>query len=164
VKPGGSPEIGLKWVVGPVVVAALAAVAGHVRAARARGPFAAEIAALPEAERQAVERAPPLAIANATWALGSVEAVRQMLRFELDRLSDTEGVDRGRTLIRFGIIDTNPDGQAAVFNQACVADPRACDDQLKVAAEREVHARLVSPGNRLPLYFIGGHPRVQLPP
>jgi hypothetical protein len=97
--------------------------------------------------------------ADEIWAHGNEAAVRDMFRAELDRLPESEGKSRARVFLRFGIIDTNPDGQAALFSQACAADPTICDyDRLKKAAEREVHARLVAPGNHLPLYF-GGHPK-----
>ena len=76
---------------------------------------------------------------------------------EINRLPETQNMHRARVLLRFGIIDTNPDGQAALFAQACVADPTMCDDGLKQAAQREVKSRFVPPGNALPLYF-GGHP------
>jgi hypothetical protein len=93
--------------------------------------------------------------------LGSEDAVKKMLRAELDRLPEAEGKARARVLVRFGIIDSNPDGQAAVFFQACVADPSLCDRaRLIAAAERETHARLVEPGQHLPLYLMSGHPRV----
>ena len=45
-----------------------------------------------------------------------------MFRTELDRIPDTDGPGRARVFVRFGIIDTNFDGQAALFAQACVAD------------------------------------------
>jgi hypothetical protein len=99
--------------------------------------------------------------ADLTWALGDEEAVRKMFRKELDRLPESDGPGRARVFIRFGIIDSNPDGQAALFAQACVADPNVCDrDRLQQAAEREVRARKVPPGDHLPLYFIGHHPKV----
>jgi len=100
------------------------------------------------------------AIADATWALGSEDAVRKMFRVELDRIPESEGPTRARVFVRFGIIETNPDGQAALFAQACVADPAVCElDRLRQAAQREVQARFVPPGNVLPLFF-GGHPPV----
>ena len=80
-----------------------------------------------------------------------------MARFELDRLPESEGPSRARVFVRFGIIDTNPDGQAALFSQACVADSNDCE-HLKEAAQRETQARFVAPGNHLPLFFLGGHP------
>jgi hypothetical protein len=101
-----------------------------------------------------------LAVADTVWAFGSEDAVRKMARTELDRILESNGPGRGRVFVRFGIIDTNPDGQAALFAQACVADPSLCDrDRLQQAARREVQARFVAPGNVVPLYF-GGHPRV----
>ena len=103
-----------------------------------------------------------LAVADATWAFGSENAARKMFRTELDRLPD--GPQRARVFLRFGIIDTNPDGQAALFNQACNADPQICD-HMKEAALREVRARFVPPGNVLPLYFSNGrgHPPIAGP-
>lgn len=104
------------------------------------------------------------AAADATWASGDEESVRKMFRTELDRLPEADGPGRAKVFIRFGIIDTNPDGQAALFAQACVADPSVCDrDRLQQAAEREVRARKVPPGDHLPLYFIGHHPRIAGP-
>ncbi len=105
-----------------------------------------------------------LAVADATWAFGSENAARKMFRTELDRLPESEGPQRARVFLRFGIIDSNPDGQAALFNQACVADPSICD-HMKDAALREVRARFVPPGNVLPLYFSNGrgHPPIAGP-
>ena len=100
-----------------------------------------------------------LAVADATWAFGSEDAARKMFRIELDRLPD--GPQRARVFLRFGIIDTNPDGQAALFNQACAADAQICDPaKMKEAALREVRTRFMPPGNVLPLYFSNGrgHP------
>lgn len=143
---------------GPVIVFALALTVGF---AQTRGPsmrFEQAVAALSDAERAALPSVPELTVANAIWALGSEEAVKTMLRSELDRLPESEGRARARALVRFGIIDSNPDGQAAVFFQACVSDPRLCERAPLIAeAERETRARLVEPGRRLPLY-LAGHP------
>ena len=98
------------------------------------------------------------AVADATWAFGSEEAVRRMFRTELDRIPESDGPGRARVFLRFGIVDTNPDGQAALFAQACAADARLCD-VLKEAALAEVRARAVPPGNVLPIYFTG-HPPI----
>jgi hypothetical protein len=130
--------------------------------ATTRGPRARleqAMSELNEAERAALPFVPGLTVANAIWALGSEEAVKKMLRSELDRLPETEGRARARALVRFGIIDSNPDGQAAVFFQACVSDPSLCERApLIAAAERETRARLVEPGRHLPLYLTVGHP------
>lgn len=102
--------------------------------------------------------------ADAIWASGDEESVRKMFRTELDRLPEADGPGRAKVFIRFGVIDSNPDGQAALFAQACVADPNVCDrDRLKQAAEREVRTRKVPPGDHLPLYFLGHHPPVAGP-
>ena len=83
-----------------------------------------------------------------------------MFRVELDRLPESDGPARARVFVRFGVIDSNYDGQAALFAQACAADPNVCDlDRLREAAQREVRARFVPPGNVVPLYF-GGHPKI----
>ena len=149
----------LQWGVAPLAIAALAGALGQRHAREQRGPFLQKTAALSPSDRNLLESATALAVANATWAFGSVEAVRKMARFELDRIPETDGLHRARVFVRFGIIDTNPDGQAALFAQACVFDPDDCD-HLKEAAERETAARFVAPGNHLPLYFLGGHPHV----
>jgi hypothetical protein len=148
--------LGLAWGLGPFVVFALAAAAGRSHVSLASDEITRATAALGEPERKALESAPQLAIANATWAYGSAVAVKAMLRSELDRLEPVQGPSRARVLIRFGVFDSNPDGQAAVFAQACVDDPTLCD-RMKEAAERETRARFVAPGNQLPLYFTGGH-------
>jgi hypothetical protein len=149
----------LQWGLVPLAIVALAGALGQRRARERHGPFWQKTAALSPSDRRLLESAPALAVANATWAFGSVEAVRKMARFELDRIPETDGLHRARVFVRFGIIDTNPDGQAALFAQACVFDPNDCD-HLKEAAQRETGARFVAPGNHLPLYFLGGHPHV----
>jgi hypothetical protein len=117
---------------------------------------------LPRAARKDAVVPAALAVADLTWAFGSVDAARKMFRVELDRIPDADGAARAKVFLRFGIIDTNFDGQAALFNQACAADAAICD-HMKEAAAREVKARFVAPGNVLPLYFTGGHPRAAGP-
>jgi hypothetical protein len=151
----------LRWGLGPIVILAVASGFGH-RHAVGRGRLFDATASLSRAELGALESAPALAVANATWALGNEDSLRAMFRTELDRLPDSEILHRGRVFLRFGIIDSNPDGQAALFAQACVADASLCD-HMKEAAEREVKARFAAPGNMLPLYFVGGHPRIPGP-
>ena len=113
-----------------------------------------------DVDRSDLDAALPLAMANVTWAFGSEEAARKMFRRELDRIPESEDPRRARVFLRFGIIETNPVGQAALFAQACAADARLAD-HLKEAAQEEVRARLVPPGNVLPLYFgSGGHPPI----
>lgn len=103
------------------------------------------------------------AVADMTWAYGSEDAARKMFRAELDRIPEADGMGRALVLLRFAIIDTNFDGQAALFAQACVADATLCDrERMKVATEREVKARFVPPGNAMPLFFVG-HPRLAGP-
>ena len=148
----------LTWVVGPLAVALLTGAIAHRRTVGRYGVFQAATAALPAGELQALEGAPALAVANATWALGSVQAVRDMTRIELDRLPESDPLRRARVFLRCGIIDTNFDGQAALFGQACVADAGMCSpEQLKAVASREIQARFVASANALPLY-VTGHP------
>lgn len=143
------------WVLGPFAIAAMAGVLGA--SAKPRDPVVAAAAALGVAEQKQLEGLPSQAIADAAWALADVDTAKAMLQAELDRLPETEGPARARTLIRFGIIDANPDGQAAVFSLACNADPSVCD-HMREAAARETALRLVAPGNQLPLSLLGGHP------
>jgi len=143
---------------GPVLTFVLALLLGYARANGERAQFAQATAALSLTERAALESAPELAVANAIWALGNEDAVKKMLRSELDRLPEAEGRARARVFVRFGIVDSNPDGQAAVFFQACASDPSLCDrPRLIAAAERETRARFVDPGQHLPLYLTSGH-------
>jgi hypothetical protein len=144
---------------GPMLVFGLALLIGYARVSGPRARFAQAVATLSDAERAALPSLAQATVSNATWALGSEDAVKKMLRAELDRLPESEGRARARALLRFGIIDSNPDGQAAVFFQACVADPSLCERApLIAAAERETRARLVEPGQHLPLYLMAGHP------
>jgi hypothetical protein len=150
-----------KRALGPLLVLSLAFLIGYARANSQNARFTQAIAALSKAERSALESAPRLAVANAIWAMGSEDAVKSMLRSELDRLPEAEGAARARVFVRFGIIDSNPDGQAAVFFQACASDPNLCDRaKLIAAAERETRVRFVDPGRHLPLYLMSGHPQV----
>ena len=118
---------------------------------------------LPDGARKDPVAAAARAVADLTWAYGSEDAARKMFRAELDRIPDANGPGRARVFLRFAIIDTNFDGQAALFAQACAADGSLCDrERMKAATEREVKARLVAPGNVMPLYFVG-HPRLAGP-
>jgi hypothetical protein len=146
------------WGLAPLLVALLAAGVGRWHASAGRGASASS------ADRPAqptLESMPSLAVANATWALGSVEAVRKMARTEIDRLPQSEAALRSQVFLRFGIIDTNPDGQAALFSQACASDATICDQpKFKEAAARQTKTRFVAPGNMLPLSLMGGHPPI----
>jgi hypothetical protein len=146
------------WIVGPLLAFFLAVGAGRMRVGDARGKFVEATSGLSNGALAQLEAAPALAVADATWALGDAVSVKKMFRRELDRLP--EGPLRARVLIRFGVFDTNPDGQAAVFAQACADDPRVCDAGLKPAAEREVKQRLSAPGNQLPPFLLDGHPPI----
>jgi hypothetical protein len=154
----------LVWLVGPLVVAAVAGELGSSRAKAQRGTFFGATSALPEPELKRLELLPIRAMDNAAWTLGGWELTRKLLKFELDALDELDGPRRARVLIRFGMIDTNFDGQAAVFSAACVVDPGVCDTaQLKEAAVQQAKERFVAPGNHLPLSLIGGHPPIPGP-
>lgn len=155
----------VKWVFGPLLAALLAARLGQFRAdARRAGAFGAP-ASLSGAALSALQIAPARAAANAAWALGNPDSVKDTSKWELDQLpppgsgTPADTARRVQLLLRFGIVDTNPDGQAAIFGQVCMTDQAVCD-HLKDAAERETRTRLVAPGNALPLYFIPGHVHV----
>lgn len=151
----------LRWGLAPLVIAALAAGVGRWRADAKRGALFQATASLPSADRSALESMPWLAVANATWALGSVDAVRKMARTEINRLPESEGARQSQVFLRFGIIDTNPDGQAALFSQACASDATICGEaKFKQAATAQTKARFVAPGNMLPLSLMGGHPSI----
>jgi hypothetical protein len=150
----------LVWGAGPLGVLLLAAALGQALARR--NHFFNATSSLSPPELAALEAVPSLAVANVTWALGSLGSVRKMLSYELDRLPESEGKLRARTLLRFGIVDSNPPGQAALFGQACALDASTCND-TKAAVMREVELRLAAPGNRLPVYFIPGHPQLPSP-
>jgi hypothetical protein len=147
----------LSWGLGPLAVLSLTAALGH--AVARQNQFFTATSSLSPAQLTALESVPALAVANVTWALGNATSVKKMLRYELDRLPESDGKGRARALLRFAIMDSNPEGQAALFGQACALDPTICND-TKAAVMREVEARLAAPGNRLPVYFIPGHPRI----
>jgi len=155
----------VKWVLGPLVVVLLSARWGQFRAEARRAQAFGAPANLSQAARTALSVAAARAAANGAWALGSVDSVKDASKFELDQLppqgtgSPADTARRVQLLLRFGIVDTNPDGQAAIFGQVCMTDPQVCE-HLKDAAERETRTRLVAPGNHLPLYFVPGHVHV----
>jgi hypothetical protein len=149
----------VKWWLAPLSIALLAGGAGKMRALGERGYFFDATAALSDLQQKELESAPAQAVANATWAFGSAESVRAITRSEIERLSSDDS-RRARALLRFGIIDTNPDGQAAVFAAACAADSTLCD-RMQDAAQQETRARFVAPGNVLPRFFGGGHPSAE---
>jgi len=148
-----------RWVVGPLLVALLSARVAQRRGEARRAQFFGVPANLTVAEARAAQGAPARAAANAAWALGSPAVVKETSKWELDQLAPTEVARRVQLLLRFGIVDTNPDGQAAIFGQVCATDAAVCD-HLKDAAARETRTRLVAPGNQLPPFFIAGHPHV----
>jgi len=152
----------LLWGVGPVLAFVLGAVVGTMRARTERGRFYQATAELSAAERKSLEAVPALAAANVAWALGGADIVKTTSDTALTRIPEHEAARRAQAFIRFGLVDSNLDGQAALFGQACAADASACDAGLKAAAEREVQTRYVSPGKVLPLYF-GGHPPIPGP-
>ncbi len=149
----------LAWWLGPALAGAVGLTVGQLHLNAKRGIFQRATAALSMAEQRTLEAAPALAAANAVWAFGNYDAVHAMMRAELDRLADSDPRLEARVLVRWGIIDPNPEGKAAVFSQACALDKSLCD-HMKEAAQREIDARFVEPGDHLPLYLIGGHPPI----
>jgi hypothetical protein len=152
----------LTWGVGPLTVVAVTAALGAVIAGEQRGTLFSLTAKLTPAQRSELERAPFASVSNAAWRLGSWTSAKKAVKAELDHLPDS-GPARARALLRFAALDDNPEGQAAVAAQACGADPSVCE-HLKDTVERETSARLVPPGNTVPLFFLGGHPRIPGPP
>lgn len=153
-----APRLG-KWLVGPVLVAALGALVGQRLADSQRGRFFDATQKLSAAERQAVELGTYAALGNAAWAFGDATAVRKTLHAELERLPEASTKERARTLLRLGLVDTNPEGQASIFAQCCALDPSMCENVADVAS-KEVALRFVPPGNHLPVSLIEGHPPV----
>ncbi len=151
----------VRWGLAPLAI--LVAAAGLTHAARgARDAAFPGMAAAIAREQGVLQTLTETTLSNAAWALADVDAAKAAIKAELDQLPESEGRRRARLFLRFGLIDSNPDGQAAVFAQACVADPSVCD-QLREAAEQETRARFVAPGNRLPLSLLGGHPPLDSP-
>jgi hypothetical protein len=144
---------------GPLLIFFCAGFLGQRQAKSGR--FFNATSGLSPTEQYRLEAVPSLCASNAAWALGNFDSVKQVLKAEIDRIPDEDAVTKARALVRFAIIDMNPEGQAAIFSQACALDASICD-HLKEAAEREVSARFAAPGNQLPLFFIPNHPPVGL--
>ena len=145
------------WVLGPLIVLLLAAGVGAAVAGEHRGALFTATAKLSPAQQSELELVVPLSITNAAWRLGTGTSAERALKATLEHLPDT-GVTRARMLLRLAAVVPSPEGQAALINQACGADPSVCD-QLKDATARELVERLVPP-NGMPLYFVGHHPPV----
>lgn len=153
-----------QWLLGPLLVAVLAGELGGLRAKAQRGRIFVQTAALAPADLKGLEAVPPRAMDNAVWPLSSADVAQKLVKFELDRVDERDGARRARLLIRFGLIDRNFDGQAAVFAAACTADATLCEQlRLRDAAEHEAGLRFVPPGNHLPLALVGGHPPIGAP-
>jgi len=101
-----------------------------------------------------LEGAPAALVADAAWMLADPKTARRVTETELQRLYFVEGPQKSQILIRFALLDANPDGQRALYAQACVADPEVCAD-WRPAAQRE-HAKRVAAQLQLP----SGHPPV----
>lgn len=151
----------LTWGMGPLAALAVTATLGALVAGEQRGELYTLTAKLTPAERSELEGAAYRAVANAAWRLGSWASAKQAVKAALDHLPES-GPARASALLRFAALDDNPEGQAAVAAQACAAEPSICE-HMKEAVEHETSARLVAPGNTVPLYFLGGHPRIPGP-
>lgn len=103
-----------------------------------------------------------MAMANVTWVAGPVDQVKETSSAALQALPESAGQQRARLFLRIGLVDDNPDGQRALSASACAADANVCQDQA-AAARREAERRMVAPGNRLPLWLLGGHPPIPPP-
>ena len=147
------------WVLGPLVALALGGFAGAAFVRAQRGALDQAAAALPAAQRSMLPWLPAVTVANATWVLGSAASVQKSLKVLLDGLPESEAPARARTLLRYAAVDHNPEGQAAIISQACSTDPSICD-RLKETMKEETDQRYASPGNHLPLFFMGGHPPI----
>jgi len=145
------------WGLGPLAVLLVTAVLGTVVAGERRGTLFTATAKLTSVEQRELELIAPLSIANAAWRLGSGVSAERALKAALEQLPDT-GATRARMLLRLGAVVQSTEGQAAIFNQACGADPSICD-QLKEATAHELVDRLAQP-NGMPLYFVGHHPAI----
>jgi hypothetical protein len=145
-----------------LVALALGGFAGAAGVRARRSSLDKDAAVLSEAQRRTLEWLPALTVANAAWTLGSADSAKKALKVVLDTLPEAEAPVRARTLLRFAAVDQNPEGQAAIISQACATDPSICD-RLKATMQEETEQRFASPGNRLPLFFLGGHPPIPGP-
>lgn len=150
-----------EWLLGPLLVVALAGELGSLRAKTQRGRLFVQTSALTAPALKLLQTFPARAMDNAVWPLSGAGVAQKLVKFELDQVDESDGPRRARLLIRFGLVDRNFDGQAAVFAAACTLDASLCDQvRLREAAEHEAGLRFVAPGNHLPLALLGGHPPI----
>lgn len=150
----------LAWLIAPVALCVVGAVAGHAMRTYAQAPFFTAPPLVNKTELTSLEGATAASIANAVWAFADVHTARRVMHDEFRRLQHHSGLEKARPLIRFAMLDPSPDGRASLFSQACSAHPPVCDDR-RAAALREIEARFVAPGNSLPLGMLeGGHPPI----
>ena len=145
------------WGLGPLALAVVTAVLGAFVAGERRGTLFTATAKLSAAQQSELEVVLPLSITNAAWRLGTGVSAERALKAMLEKLPET-GATRARMLLRLAAVVDSTEGQAALVNQACGADPSVCD-QLREATAHELVDRLVPPNN-LPLYFVGHHPAI----
>lgn len=148
------------WLVAPALLCALGAFTGHAVRTYAQPSHFAAAPLVNRAELLALEGATASAVANAAWAFADGRTAKDVMYSEVGRLYERSGLEKARALVRLAILDQNPDGRSSLFAQACTAHPPVCDDR-RAAAQREIEARFVAPGNSLPLGMLeGGHPPI----
>lgn len=146
----------ISWLVLPSLALALGLYLGVTCNADQPGAFFGAPTLTTPQQRAILEAAPHLAIADAAWQLADIKTTQAITRAELDRLAP-EGYERARALVRFALLDSNPDGQAAALSQACIAHAPTCE-QLADSARQQAATRWVGAPPALPLSLVGGHP------
>lgn len=142
---------------GSVLLSAMVAGAlvGHQRASDT-GPFGIA-RTLSDQEQRRLEGSVALAVANASWLLGSADDVNRTAQTALRLLPTTDGRARATMLVRMALIVESADGQGALLRAACSNHPESCPHARELVV-REAQQRAVAPGNRLPVSLISGHP------
>ncbi len=152
-------RIWLLWWVAPLVGLAIGMLVGQRLTDGESGASFEAPSTMTPVEIATFEGAAAMTMANVTWVTGSLEQVKHASSAALQALPESAGRERARLFLRLSLIDDNPDGQRALSASACAADTSVCADQA-AAARREAQLRLVTPGNRLPLWMLGGHPPI----
>jgi hypothetical protein len=134
------------WLLGPLLAATIGALGGRSLEPGRDTAFFDMPVRIDAPRNAALEGAVFSSVANATWAFADETTVRRVLQSEIQRLESHGGPAEARAVLRFAVIDTNPDGRKALFARACTVDPSVCEN-LGASQRREAEVRFVPPGN-----------------
>lgn len=148
------------WLVGPLLVLGLGALWGRSSEASRDASFFDMPKRISKEQNAEFEAAVFASVANAAWAFGDITSVRSLLQSEIHRLEPQGGSAEAQALLRFALIDNNPDGRKALFARACNVDVGSCED-LEASQRKQAEQRFVPPGNAVSFELRkSGHPAI----